>query len=850
MADVLEATWKLPEGSPALDDSLRSFLARVKAPQDLPLGLDGPQVLPRTGASMDLLAESLMRSAAPAAGNHDSLLLESERPEGKRHRTQVLPPRLQPGAWIGEFRLLRELGRGGMGAVFEVEDTSGRRLALKVVLAADNPRRVLRLAREGQITAALKHPGIVRIHTGGTSACGLPYLVYELVPGCRTINQVWPELTLPERVEQVRDAARALGHAHAAGVVHRDVKPENILVCEAGRIRVADFGLAGGAGLGLDRVTRDGTFLGTPPYAAPEQLVGSLAEVGPHSDVWSLGVVLYECLTGELPFLGENLRDQIRLVAHTDARLPREHDPSIPRDLERIVMRALARDFRLRYADANALADELERFLGGEAVEAPHPVGARTRRALRLALPAAAGLLLAATLGALAMVATTDPLPALHASAPTGWTAAPVLTGSVSGLGQGTLRLSVAGREVAIDARGAFRAPLELSDGTHEVSVSLSCADDVLVESTRQVRVDRTAPSLRWIAPLEDAVSARPSLRLSGVVSDASSPWISVRVGGRLLGRYPSGGAFEASVPLSAGENSIEVELEDAAGNTVRARRSSWLPPAWYQELPDAARAPLPLPAGVVFGVEPGEYLHRPSSTHLVWVRPSKHDELAAMSGVRGTFYLNGRVLTRISEGYFLGKYEITWGQFRAFCLATRVPLARSSFPVSDDHPVHGVTWEDAAAYATWIGGRLPSEAEWEYAAASSESRSYPWGDAALEGAANLAGVEDGFERTAAVGCNPRDRSAFGCFDMGGNLSEWTADGHGPLAADRMLVDPRGEPESPLRVVKGGSFRSSGERSARCARRLSAELGTGLATVGFRVLIPAPNSDNPLAVAR
>ena len=851
MADVLERTWKLPEGRSALDESLRTFLARVQAPEDLPLGLGAsPCVLPRTGESLDLLAESLMRSVEPQRQSSDSLLLESEKPvkRQRRHRTQVLPPRLQPGAWIGEFRLLRELGRGGMGAVFEVEDAAGRRLALKVVLAADNPRRVLRLAREGQITAALNHPGILRIHAGGTSACGLPYLVYELVPGCRTLNQVSPSLSRTKLIELVRDSARALAHAHQAGVVHRDIKPENLLIDLEGRIRVADFGLAGGAGLGLERVTRDGTFLGTPPYAAPEQLLGCLAEVGPHSDVWSLGVVLYECLTGELPFLGENLRDQIRLVTQGEFLAPRAHDASIPRALEGIVLRALSQDYRDRYRDAEHFADELERFLCGQPVEAPRRfMGAGARRALRAALPAAAGLLCATLLG---WQALGQPSPRLHASASRGWTAAPVLSGSVTGRGQGKLSLSVDGREVTLDASGAFEAPLELSDGTHEVILALTCEDELVSQATRRVQIDTRAPRLRWSGPEEGSVSSRPYLRVSGVVEDASSPWILVRVQGAEVGRYAPGASFEATLPLQAGENLVEVELEDAAGNTSRSRRSVWLPPAWYHELAAAARAPLPLPPGVVFGAEPGEYLHRATGTVLVWIQPPAHEELVAVSGVRGTFYLNGRTPIRISEGYFLGKFEITWGQFRAFCGETRVPLARPSFAVGDEHPVHGVTWEDACAFAQWLGGRLPSEAEWEYAAAGSESRTYPWGDSAPAGGANLAGEGDGFARTAPVGSNPRDRSALGCFDMGGNVSEWTADGYAEASRQRFQVDPRGAPESSTRVIKGGSFRSKGEASARCARRLAGELGAGLPSLGFRVLIPGPSAGRELASAR
>lgn len=826
MTDVLEATWKLPQGAPALEDSLRGFFQRLEdqrgeaAPLGLGTGEGRPQPL------LVMSEEDLARS--------DSLLLESAQPV--RHQTEVLPLKLTPGAWVDEFRLLRELGRGGMGAVFEVEDTAGRRLALKVALGTDNPRRLLRLQREGEITAALNHPGIVRIHAGGMAPNGLPYLVYELVPGCRTLDQAWPELTVAEKVETIRDAARALAHAHKAGVIHRDVKPENLLLDEAGRVRVADFGLAGGAGLGMDRVTRDGTFLGTPPYAAPEQLMGCHGETGAHSDVWSLGVVLYEALTGELPFLGETLREQIRLVCHTSPKRPRELDPSLPADLESVILCALSPDQRDRYPDADAFADELDRFLAGREVEARSAFNPTQTLAFRLGLSMGAGLLGVVLLG---LILFSDPTPALISSAPRGWTAAPVVSGSVSGQVREGLELSVAGQPVSLDATGAFAVDLDLEDGRHQVEVTLTRHGDLLSSERRTIQVDTQAPQLRWIGPNQDEVSAREVVRVAGVVEDSASPWVEVTLQGRALGRFASGQTFQGHVKLQPGENRLEVELRDAAGNTIRSSRSVWLPPAWYTERSPKTRAPLPLPAGVVFGEQPGEYLLRRDGTTLVWIQPERHRELAALAGVTGTFYLNGRRVTRISQGYFLSKYEVTWGQFEEFCRQEDVPLARPAFKVSEDHPVHGVTWNDAVAYSKWAGGRLPTEAEWEYAAASSHNRAYPWGGKGDLSAANLKGVADGFERTAPVGSSRRDRSRAGCFDMGGNVSEWTADVYGAIpSGGETLVDPQGPASGPERVIKGGSYRSEGARGARTARRLRAAPSASSPSVGFRLLVP------------
>ena len=830
MRDVLEATWKLPKGSPALEDSLRGFFGRINRSNDRPLGLlESAEPLESSPAPAHTPAPAYARPT------HDSLLLESEQVI-RKHRTEILPPRLQPGAWVDEFRLLREIGRGGMGAVYEVEDGAGRRLALKVVLGADNPRRVLRLQREGEITAALNHPGIVRIHAGGTCPGGLPYLVYELVPGCRTLDQVWPELTIAEKVESLRDASRALAHAHAAGVVHRDIKPENLLVDENSRMRVADFGLAGGAGLGMERVTLDGTFLGTPPYSAPEQLLGSHGEVGPHSDVWSLGVVLYEALTGELPFLGDSLRDQIRLVSSADPIFPRTHNPAISRDLESIILCALSADLRDRYADADAFADELDRFLAGQDVLASRRLNPRHALFAKISASAGAGLFCVVLFG---LSLFGEPGPELTSNAPRGWTAAPVFSGSVSGQAQAGLRLSVGGQPVELDASGAYSVTLSLPDGRHQVELALT-RDGHLVSSERCViQVDTQAPKLRWIGPTPDEVASREVVRVAGIVEDTASPWVEVSVQGNLVGRFASGETFQCHLPLQPGENQIEVAIRDAAGNTTRSSRAVWLPPAWYTEFAPESRAPLPLPDGVVFGEQAGEYLLRRDGSALVFVQPSHHADLARITGARGTFYLGGRHLTRLTHGYFMGKYEVTWGQFEAFCRESNVPLARPTFEVTEDHPVHGVTWNDAVAYSQWAGGRLPTEAEWEFAAGSSQNRTYPWGDKTEAGIANLGGGTDGFEQTAPVGSNRRDRSRAGCFDMGGNVSEWTADNYAQLEKQAgVLVDPQGPTTGNQRVVKGGSHASKETRSARRVRRSRLQPTASRSTIGFRLLIP------------
>jgi tetratricopeptide (TPR) repeat protein len=299
------------------------------------------------------------------------------------------------------FELLGELGRGGMGVVYRARELhSGRQVALKVVLGGGDETRAQRFAREGQLTAKLQHPGIVSVHTMGELG-GVAYLVYELVEGARTLDQVVGELDLRARVALVRDAARALGHAHAQGILHRDVKPQNLLVDAQGQMHVTDFGLA--AAQGLERLTRTGALVGTPTHMAPEQ-VGATAgplELGPHTDVWALGVVLYQALCDRLPFEGDTLLEIMSAVVSREITAPRQLRPDVPRPLETICLQALQRDVNRRYPHGAALADDLDAYLTGGRISAsgPSAISLLRARIRRRALPVALGLLLLAGLG-------------------------------------------------------------------------------------------------------------------------------------------------------------------------------------------------------------------------------------------------------------------------------------------------------------------------------------------------------------------------------------------------------------------------------------------------------------------
>jgi len=305
-------------------------------------------------------------------------------------------PALQVGeSFAGQFTILALLGQGGMGQVFRARDSrSGREVALKVLRARLGERSLERFRREGELTARLEHPGIVRIHSAGV-ADGRPYLVYELVEGGRTLADAIETLEQDAGLELLEQVAEALGFAHTQGVIHRDVKPANVLLDSGGRPRVADFGLA--RAVDLQPITHTGALLGTPYYMAPEVLTGA-SRSGPPADVWSLGVMLYRLLAGALPFDGANAVELMQTARRAAPRPLRARDPSISPALAAVCMRCLAARPEDRYPDASALARDLRACRLGEPRAA---VGARPRGGLLVGVLVAA-LALAAVALALA----------------------------------------------------------------------------------------------------------------------------------------------------------------------------------------------------------------------------------------------------------------------------------------------------------------------------------------------------------------------------------------------------------------------------------------------------------------
>jgi eukaryotic-like serine/threonine-protein kinase len=280
------------------------------------------------------------------------------------------------------YELLGELGRGGMGVVYKARDGKlNRVVALKMILAGKyaTPDELERFVSEAEAVAALRHPNVVQVYEVGRHD-GLPYFTLEFVPGgslaARLKGQPLPP---PDAARLVEAVARGVQAAHDRGIVHRDLKPANVLLEEGletppGRCtpRVTDFGLA--RRVEGEGRTQTGAVLGPPPYMAPEQAAGKSKEVGPAADVWALGAILYELLTGRPPFRGATVLDTLEQVRTADPVPPSRLVGRLPRDLETICLKCLHKEPQRRYPSAQELAEDLGRFQAGRPIKA-RPVG-------------------------------------------------------------------------------------------------------------------------------------------------------------------------------------------------------------------------------------------------------------------------------------------------------------------------------------------------------------------------------------------------------------------------------------------------------------------------------------------
>jgi hypothetical protein len=669
---------------------------------------------------------------------------------------------------IGAYDIQAEINRGGMGIVYKAMDPQLRRqVAIKVLLAGEgaSDEDVKRFQREAQATARLQHPNIVPIFAVGTHD-GKPYFVMDFIEG-KTAKQLKEDGKITPRLALsiIEDCAEALHHAHLNGVIHRDVKPGNILVDQMEHAQLMDFGLARRVDEDLD-ITQSGTTMGTPSYMAPEQAEGKLSEVDAQSDVYSAGACLYELLTGKPPFDGPTIMAVLRKVVDDDPVPPRQLNPKIHRDVELICLKCLEKEKSARYSSAKQLAEDIRRFNAGESIIAK-PLGvipALFRRAKQhKEITIAAAVIIMVLLGAMGYAvyqqrrAATQRIQereqaareSLSAAAKTLRRAREAVAelNDISGSKFGPA--AVQARSLIVDAISAYRQA--------EKVVSEKDVDEPRRALEELQRLETDLEVQRFIFKARqflNPVREKPEDPLEEPNFDAAKSWAQ-----EALDREPLNKEAGRLLKLAIGIRAITVTCSGAPAR-VSAHRE------------DDDR-PIDLGTTPINGkeLEPGRYIllferdkSEPQQQTLVVDRKSSELDLT----VKLTFNVKEENMVRINPG------QVTLPQVGV----QKVPafsIDRFEYPnKAGAVPKTGLTPIEARELCARQGKQICSSAQWLRACMSDSDWKFPYGRSYVSGTCATGFDSDAQKHPLPSGYFVHCRTADGVYDMSGNVAEWT----------------------------------------------------------------------------
>lgn len=816
------------------------------------------------------------------------------------------------GRTVGKYTLETLIGRGGMAEVYRsYHPELERNLAIKIIhpFLTEDGGFVERFRREARAAASLRHPHIVQIYDFDVTPDGLYYMVMEYVAGIPLDQYLQPPRTpmpLPEAISLFTQIASAVQYAHQHGIVHRDIKPGNILRHETGDLYLSDFGLA--QIMGTQRLTQSGMTSGTPAYMAPEQVLGQ--PVTPASDIYALGVLLYEMLTGARPYEGETGAAIMVRQATQPPTPPSQWLPTLAPEVEAVILRALARDPAQRFATVTAMLAALNQAAGvtGADTIAVQPLSASAPAGISAPPPAAslpqqkararrfnwrwlfpALLLLAALLGgsyilrqpaaseapptAAGSVAVTAAITADPTTAPTLIAAAPTDTPDRPGM----IFIPSASFIQGDDAGNHDEAPthlveldayfMDLTEVTNAAYASFVAATGHPAPPTWQ----QPEPSLWQLTATDAYAVGSPADRYSfdGQLVQPGEGTLTMTLDadndtGLLVA------TFTGSIQPTANQRlngHLRIEQHTFAGRSafqeggigdfvVMHGLSGNETPVYPELLSYLATWGL---ADVYFN---DEILYRNVGIHVMYsdgVRTPEHFVPRANGACcfserqPGDSRLDAGT-RQVSVWVFQDSYdyEVPSNIWIDLYYAQVTPQQEPTFvgppayPAGlGEHPVSQVSWQDAAAYCQWRDARLPTEAEWEYAARGPQAFMYPWGNDKSAAAAN---VGNAFDTTLPVGIFPAAASPFGLQDMAGNVWEWVADWYdADYYAQAPAQNPPGPETGVAKVARGGSFRLFdllGRDETRTTYRRAANPELTVEDIGFRCAASLPDEES------
>lgn len=782
------------------------------------------------------------------------------------HLIEILEqsPQDLPCDRLGEFRLIRRLGEGGMGVVYLAEQESlNRQVALKII----RPERIgllemeARFKREAEAIAGLRHPSIVTVIDSGKEK-GFRYFAMEYVSGqgldavLREKSSLRERVPLPTVLKWIHQIALALECAHQAQIIHRDVKPSNIQITADGRAMLMDFGVAR---IGkLSPMTLTGQFRGTPHYASPEQVRARRQGIDARTDIYSLGVTLYEAVAGRVPFEGETTEQVLQQIRDVEPVAPRRLNPAVLPGLNTVILKAMEKEPRDRYPIMSAFADDLQRIIIGERPLARTPgLTSRMWKRIRKNPPLSAATLTIAFLVIL--------VPWLI-----------VLKEKEKRQIAERARIEIEGQRLeALSARGEADRQRAIAEERYSRIIRLADVKRLAdLEAEAESRTlwpacpDRIPDLKAWLQRADDLLSRLDDHRalLAALRQEArsSAPWILGET--ELQWWHDTLAGLVHGLEVFSGEDGIQqnVRRRLAFAATVKEESIDRYGDEWNSALRSIAdRRECPQYGGLLIeprigfvplGRDPDsglwEFAHLQTGaipergvdgklvlteeTGLVFVlipggafqmgavRPSEDAPSGSPNRDPEARPDDGPVHQANVEPFFISKYEMTQGQWLRFTgeNPSHYGPAHSWGGTQHTllHPVERVSWEDCERELFRLGLRLPSEAEWEFAARGDTTTVWWTGNDkdSLKGAANLCDaffkshggpsslkyeewLDDGYTAHAPVGSfrsNP-----FGLHDVHGNLWEWCRDSY--TRYDVTLSD---DSDSGLWVVRGGSW--------------------------------------------
>ena len=744
------------------------------------------------------------------------------------------------GQRLGQYLILERISKGATSTVYKAyQEKLERYVAVKVLSPhfIDEEGFLDRFKQEARAVAQLDHPNILPVYDFDQVG-DVVYIVMKYVDTGTLKDLLGAPLDLRATLEIVTQVSLALGFAHRQGVIHRDVKPGNILLGEGNWALLTDFGLAK-MRVGDRKLTRSGIGLGTPDYMAPEQ--GQGLPVDGRADLYSLGCMLYEMATGRVPFEADSGMAVVVKHITESPRPPREINPRLPLAVEQVILRALEKDPSRRYQTAESMGADLARAIGSadqfvllEDLPVPAPARQQPRPTVRIA----------------------DTKPVFPSPAPIV-----------------QMREQPERRRPTIEA-GLKSATVWLALRLGHLRQATGVVLERLWQRLRRLPVMVVALAKRGYAGVSGALSARTPASSSSVTSRLNTAAVrtkSARARTGAASKRRKAGARSSSV-RSTGRSADRIRLafEAAREGLSRHRRLAavallalllllltlWLAGNSAGSVaPNQAVSATDSVSGTPVAAVPGPATAestpaRPVDTPAASPVPDAPAGMLLVPG--GTFRMGAtggnfdpdetpphRVTV---DPFYIDAVEVTVAQFARFASASgyvtdaekkgdATTWRAANTPDRQRFPVNRVSWNDAAAFCRWHGKRLPTEAEWELAAKGFAENIYSWGNAFDRNRANT--QEHSVGQPIAVASLPNS-GPFGAYDMIGNVWEWVADWYGgDTYAASPSVNPQGPASGLERVIRGGSFKSDGERATTTIRRKASQDGWS-DDIGFR----------------